>query len=129
MLLLPNLHVLRTWILTCLFFDPCIYVTDPICLRISHNSITEGGIVTFGGKYGANYDLRIIDSSSDNVIAFTTTDSAGNFSVTWTAQYNNGNPTGFMPKLVAANLLIEGNSVTLDVLPDHRHFLFLIQIQ
>ena len=100
-----------------LVFDPCIYVTDPICLRISHNSITEGGIVTFGGKYGANYDLRIIDSSSDNVIASTTTDSAGNFSVTWTAQYNNGKPYGFYAQVGSGEFIDRSNSVTLDVLP------------
>jgi len=100
-----------------LIFDPCIYVTDPICLRISHNSITEGDIVTFGGKYSTDYNLQVIDTTSGNIIASTTTDSAGNFSVTWVAQYNNGKLYEFYVQVGSGEFIDRSNLVTLDVLP------------
>ncbi len=95
--------------------DPCL--ANTFCLKISSTSITEGDAITFSGKYDhVNKDIYIKDEKYKiNIPA--TTDSEGNFSVTWTAKYNDTNLYEFIAYPIVIDLKDNSNRVTLDVLP------------
>ena len=88
----------------------------PICLKVNPTTIPEGKQVNFIGTYLSNYNIRIIDRNNGNVVTSTTSDSDGNFFISWDVPYTGNKTYEFYASAGGGEFPDRSNIVTLEVL-------------